>query len=607
MLYINMELALPIVALGGLYIVSNQDNKEEKKKKEMKKVQKDSFTNMGKPKNYIPNVDTAPVNYPITNTKELAQTTQQYANPNTSTDKYFNQTYFQDQQLSGKRVGNDIQQVYTMTGNYLDTKEFKHNNMVPFNGGKIRGNTYDMALSESILDNMVGSGTNVIKKVEQAPLFKPEDNISFTNGTPNNSDFYQSRVNPGMRNSNNKPFESQMVGPGLNQGYSTQGSGGFNSGMEARDQWLPKTVDELRVTTNPKMEYNLNNLEGPSVAPIKNPGLIGRVEKHNPDTFFINSQDRWLTTTGSEKAQMTRSEQEMGIIRRPNERTDYVGIAATTETGFGRAPTGFEAPKRTAQLPETFTGKKIVQPQERRQGSDLDNEKASITNYNNNRSTGNQPDTFRSGFSGAIGAVVAPFLDALKPNRRDEICANMRVYGDAGSKVEAGYVNNPNDVTPTTIRETTLHSVDFNVNNQSSQQYVNTYTAPEETNRQTTNYQTYGNVGNNITGDMSYGAAYNQTNNGLKAQTIHNRIAQGGTQMFNTQVNLSNLKSDTNCTDNRPFGPVSNVTKPTSRATFGKYSPPQELDMSMESKRNQPDILNAFRSNPYTQSLNTSV
>ena len=31
-------------------------------------------------------------------------------------------------------------------------------------------------------------------------------------------------------------------------------------------------------------------------------------------------------------------------------------------------------------------------------------------------------------------------------------------------------------------------------------------------------------------------------------------------------------------------------------ATFGKYSPPQELDMSMETKRNQPDILNAFRS-----------
>ena len=96
--------------------------------------------------------------------------------------------------------------------NYLDSNEFKHNNMVPFNGGKIRGNTYDMNLSETILDNMVGSGSNVIKKIEQAPLFKPEDNMSYPNGTPNSSDFFQSRVNPGMRNSNNKPFESQRVG-----------------------------------------------------------------------------------------------------------------------------------------------------------------------------------------------------------------------------------------------------------------------------------------------------------------------------------------------------------------------------------------------------------
>ena len=116
---------------------------------------------------------------------------------------------------------------YTLSGDYLDSKEFKHNNMVPFNGGKIRGNTYDMNLSETILDNMVGSGTNVIKKIEQAPLFKPEDNMTYPNGTPNSSDFFQSRVNPGMRNSNNKPFESQRVAPGLNQGYTTQGSGGL--------------------------------------------------------------------------------------------------------------------------------------------------------------------------------------------------------------------------------------------------------------------------------------------------------------------------------------------------------------------------------------------
>ena len=42
------------------------------------------------------------------------------------------------------------------------------------------------------------------------------------------------------------------------------------------------------------------------------------------------------------------------------------------------------------------------------------------------------------------------------------------------------------------------------------------------------------------------------SNNDIKAETIHNRANQGGTQMFNQQMNLSIAKEDTNCMDNRP-------------------------------------------------------
>jgi hypothetical protein len=89
--------------------------------------------------------------------------------------------------------------------------------MVPFNGGKVKGRTYDMNINESVLDNMIGSGSQVIKKIEQAPLFKPQENMQWAFGAPNSSDFYQSRVNPGMKISNVKPFESEYVGTGLNQ------------------------------------------------------------------------------------------------------------------------------------------------------------------------------------------------------------------------------------------------------------------------------------------------------------------------------------------------------------------------------------------------------
>ena len=47
--------------------------------------------------------------------------------------------------------------------------------------------------AETILDNYVGNGSQIIKKIEQAPLFKPQENIQWAYGMPDMSDFYQSR------------------------------------------------------------------------------------------------------------------------------------------------------------------------------------------------------------------------------------------------------------------------------------------------------------------------------------------------------------------------------------------------------------------------------
>jgi hypothetical protein len=44
-----------------------------------------------------------------------------------------------------------------------------------------------------------------------------------------------------MKMANVKPWEEQRVGPGLNKGFTNDGSAGFNSGMEARDLWTDKT------------------------------------------------------------------------------------------------------------------------------------------------------------------------------------------------------------------------------------------------------------------------------------------------------------------------------------------------------------------------------
>jgi hypothetical protein len=601
-----MELAIPLIALGGMYIISNQSTQSSNENKKQIKMNQENFTNMGKNPNYLPNTNIPPQNFPISNINQLVDTVQEYPNPNTATDKYFNQNAYETKVNQGKSVGQNPQQIYSITGNYLDSSQFKHNNMVPFNGGKIKGYTYDVNIAETVLDNMIGSGSQVIKKIEQAPLFKPEDNVQWAYGAPNQSDFYQSRVNPGMKNNNVKPFATENVGPGLNQGYNTSGSGGFNSGMESRDSWLPKTVDELRVETNPKLEYKLTNHEGPANAVIKNLGLIGRVEKQTPDSFFINTQDRWLTTTGGEKADRLRPIEELGVIRRNDIDSDYKGPAGNNDRQAGYTPSAYEASKRN-EMPSkdvphsTAAGRGPI--------TDGDNFLKSHTNYANHRSTMKQPDTMRSGFSGAIGAVMAPIMDILRPSRKEETVNNVRIYGEVTSSVPSSYVFNPNDTTSTTNKETTIYSPNFYINNQKEGMYVNNAIPGEMTQRDTTSCSYIGSSGGAAAqyGDMNYESSYRQHNNDIKSGTISNRPNQGGTQMFNQQMNVNIARQDSDRYNYRVNAPDSVIKMPPSSENYGKIHASQYYNESADCARIEPSILDAFRANPYTHSLTTSV
>ena len=44
--------------------------------------------------------------------------------------------------------------------------------------------------------------------------------------------------------------------------------------MISRKNWMPKTVDELRTTNYPKMEFDLNGHEGPLLSAIQNQGFL---------------------------------------------------------------------------------------------------------------------------------------------------------------------------------------------------------------------------------------------------------------------------------------------------------------------------------------------
>ena len=100
-----MEIAIPLVALGGMYVISNQPSNHSNKKS--KRGEKENFVNMGlkKQNSELPNTNIPPQNYPVENLSQLVETTQRYQNPNTATDKYFNQNVYQEKEVAGARVG----------------------------------------------------------------------------------------------------------------------------------------------------------------------------------------------------------------------------------------------------------------------------------------------------------------------------------------------------------------------------------------------------------------------------------------------------------------------------------------------------------------------
>ena len=608
------ELAVPLIALGSMYIISKQ--KDKKIKSDIQGLQGlEGFTNMTQTLNPLPGVNPPRpvINFPLTEPVKTSNNTSAYMNANQVTDKYFNPNNYaaQEKRNTGNYgVGGGTQTTYSLTGKEIDKEKFKHNNMMPYFGGKIRGATADTNITESLLDNMQGQGSQIYAKREQAPMFKPQEGYQFANGSPNVSDFMQSRVNPGMRMANVKPWDEQRVAPGLNQGFTNSGNLGFNSGMEAREMWLDRGVDELRVATNPKTTFELKGHEGPGTYYIKTAQSLetqGKIEKHLPEKFFASGPERWMTTTGIEKAQTARGIEDLRDVSRIATTAEYYGSRANQNEGT--YVNGEYMPVKRPVLPvkdhATLSSVGAGLPTTGDYGIQ------SYSNLHNNRSTTNRGDTTVGAAGGFMKAIVSPLMDFLRPTRKEDVVDNMRSSGNAGTTVSNGKVFNPADRTKTTIREMTEADLDcnhMNVQAQAGNAYLVSKQQPVAMQRDTTTTSHTGVAGSNgFTATKSYEAEYKQRNNVNKTQT--NRPNQGGMQIFTQTDNISIQKRDGDRDNNRWWVPSASSTAGfTARGateTLDRMKVTESYDQNINTDRIAPEILNAFKSNPYTQSLSS--
>tara|TARA_B100001121_G_scaffold181212_1_gene158032 strand:- start:8418 stop:10193 length:1776 start_codon:yes stop_codon:yes gene_type:complete len=585
------EVAIPMAVLGVMYIISNKDKEKEKK---------EAFSNAK-----LPNTHRPVVNYPKDNKKDILNETnvQTYQGYRNSTENYYQPTgYKKALELNEKKVG----QFQSLTGETINPKGLEHNNMVPFFGSKITQGTGDKG-HESLLDLYTGSGSQQNKKEGIAPLFKPQANLSHVNGTPNQTDFIMQRQRSVLtqKMNNVKPWEEINVGPGLGKGYTSEGSGGFNAGMEARETYLPKTVDQLRVSTNPKVTYSgqvLGAYVGKGGASSVNVETAPKVFKNRPDTYFENSASRWLTTTGIEKAQKARS----AVVLQPENRT------TTTREYFGNANDregeGTYQPGHFRQSHKIVLGSENTGPADKQggwQASNKDYGKSGYKSRPNSRTfTGQRTEMGAAG--SIVSALTAPIMDLLRPTRKQNVIGNMRPMGNVQGVVgnHAEPVWNPNDTPAPTIREQTENTKHLMMGGAGNADgYLIQKDRPVAQERDTTNISHYSNVGAQpgTTKPRPYDADYNARLNPNK-QVISkvDRYNIGNSSLTSHAQNITTFSNTaTTAAEVTPSFPKAAP----SQQLVGQLSGKHTRERAVNCQRNNPAMVQAFNQNPYSQSL----
>ena len=605
-----MEIVIPLVALSGLYFVSKDRNRSSGSRS-TDELEDDvnayeNFQNYGGggskqeelPNTNLPNKN-YPEEYPINpTTREIDVTSKlsvdnRFDAPSVYTDKYFNQE-------TSKITEGQI--FKSMNGNDVNSSYFEHNNMTPYFGTRNRSTILNSDATEGRLDTYTGAGTQSICKTEQSPLFAPGEHYQYANGAPNQNDFYQSRVNPSMRMANMKPFESQQVAPGLGLGAGTNtGSGGFNSGMEQRESWLPKTVDELRTSNNQRAGgIGLLGHEGPATHFTKTLGSIGKVEKNRVERTWDHGPERYFTTTGAEKGQTLHAIPIMRDVTRPETTVSYSGVAAS-QAPAQQGVTGEFMESKHMDLGPIPIGIASAVGNGKADPNDYGGLQNTNTYTNNRTSTGDE--TYFGAFGSAIGAVVAPLLDELRPSRKENAIGTMRPYQNAQSKVGSSYLFNPADRPAPTIRETTeKNNFVSGVNaNQRGGAYKVTEYQPVRNERDTTNVSYAGGSSAHAKAVRPYDAEYRQRNNDIKAATIKGHMVKGNTNIMNATVNQQNRNGE--LANTRQSAMTLGPRQLAGTEFMGQTHGRNQYNSAIQLDRNTPDMLDAFRKNPYTHSL----
>ena len=300
------------------------------------------------------------------------------------------------------------------------------------------------------LENFTGTSQFNFHKKETKNFFVPSKNVSFVNGTPVNTDALQSRFVKSNYRTGELPFEKTRVAPGVGQNYGNEGVGGFHQ-FEAGEIARPKTVDDLRVLSNPKVTYSPPTISGKG---IDKRSSTPNVFKNRTSKTFAQTQDNLLKTTGA----YLRGKSNENFVMKDTNRTDSKSV-------FGSAAPVSD--KKTYTAPKVQrSNKNIYGSTGNRNAYSSNSWNASSSNSDYGKQSFNLPPNERdvtqkrthvTNLMTLVKSIIAPLQDKIKSTRKEFIIGNPNPEGYIGANLpEKPTVYDPNDVARTTVKETTL-------------------------------------------------------------------------------------------------------------------------------------------------------
>lgn len=387
-------------------------------------------------------------------------------------------------------------------------KSFTHNNMNIFN--RMRDmNTPGLGLRDSRkLEYFTGSSTDGTykPKKEVERFFEPvAGNTWGQGGMPSITTFIESRMEDGVRmeKRKEKPFEPRKIGPGIGLSIDQDSLGGLHDTVRI----LPKNIDELRRSDNPKISYQ------PPILPGKKGekrSVVAPFEHRRPDKFRTN--DAPVASGGQIKGQRTADNINLELGNRTFS-TPVIGPAAGNY--------GVATPKMKGQV--KAPKEKQFGPQN--QGPASGQQKSLV-----NQNAFNPSDTQRTQTSfsnyGTIGGTrqaITPY----DPNNVTSPTQQLPSYDLYGTGSSSGY----NAYNPNNVANPTQQLQNYNPYGAGSSSGYNAYNPDNIANptQQLQNYNPYG------AGASSGYNSYNPENvaNPTQQLSSYNPVGAGSSAGYN--------------------------------------------------------------------------